>query len=125
MNISLQDIILDLKLESKDNPFYGTRLFHSVDYFEDCGNLWLDRQKCSGGSCCVFTYYEDAPNKVSTMIKGMGRMIANKWNLDFAAELFTTPHFRASKGYKWHTNIRKFSSPQIRHMKLNKKHEPN
>ena len=30
--ISLQNIILDLKVESKDNIMFGTWLFHSVDF---------------------------------------------------------------------------------------------
>ena len=116
---------MDLKVATENNPLHDTRLFHYVDYFEDCNNLWIDGQKCSGGSCCVFTYYEDASNEATTMIKGMGHMVAKEWNLDFAAQLFTTPHFRASKGYRWYSNIKKFSTPQIRHMKLNKKHDPN
>ena len=66
--MSLRDIILDLKVETPDNSLVGTRLFHSVDFFADSNDLWIDGQKCAGGSCCVFTYYEEATNEAATMI---------------------------------------------------------
>ena len=121
MSLSLRDINLDLKVETSDNPLFGTRLFHSVDYFEDSSQLWIDGQKCDGGSCCIFTYYEDATSEAATMIRGLGRMVAKEYTTDIAGQMFTLPHFRASKGYRWSTSQRRFSTPQVRQMIANKK----
>ena len=123
--LSLRDIVLDLRVETTDNRLYGTRLFCSIDFFEDSSNLWINGEKCAGGSCCVFTYYEACTSEATTMIKGMGRMIAKEYDLQFAGKMFTLNHFRASKGYKWHTGARRFSTPQVRRMKLNKDHDYN
>ena len=113
MAMPLRDIILDLKVETPDNLLHDTRLFHSVDFFEDCSTLWLDGQKCAGGSCCIFTYYEEATNEATTMIRGMGRMLVKKFNKEVAGQFFTLPHFRASKGYRWSTSQRRFSTPML------------
>ena len=55
------------------------------------------------------------------MIRGMGRMVAKEYSVDVAGQMFTLPHFRASKGYRWSTSQRRFSTPQVRQMLANKK----
>ena len=122
---TLKDIIFDLKVETKDNPMYGCRLFHSVDYFPDSSNLWVQGEKCAGGALCIFTYYEDVAIEASTMIKGLGRMIYDEHDSEIAGEMFTLDHFKASKGYKWLPSKRRFSTPHIHHMKANQRHDNN
>ena len=122
---TLKDIIFDLKVATKENPMYGCRLFHSVDYFPDSSNLWVQGEKCAGGALCIFTYYEEAAIEASTMIKGLGRMIYEEHDPEVAGDMFTLDHFKASKGYKWLPSKRRFSTPQIRHMKSNQRHDNN
>lgn len=124
-SLSLRDIILDLQVETTHNLLHGTRLFHSVDYFEDSSNVWIDGQRCAGGACCIFTYYEEATTEAMTMIRGMGRMVAKEYDKDVAAKMFTLPHFRASNGYRWSSSQRRFSTPQVRQMVANKKYDRN
>ena len=117
--LTLRDIILDLKVESNDSIMTGTRLFHSIDYFSDSTNLWINGQRCDGGPCCVFTYYEDCASEASTMIRGMGKMVMKEYNREVAEKMFNISHFRGCKGYRWIPSMRRFSTPQIRQMKAN------
>ena len=71
--LSVRDILLDLKVETPDHPMHGTNLFHSVDYFSDSSNLWLNGQKCNGAACCIFSYYDVNASEATTMVKGMGK----------------------------------------------------
>ena len=123
--VTLRDIILDLKVQTKENPLYGTSLFHSVDYFAESDNLWINGQKYDGGSCCVFTYYEDVSVEASTMSRGMGRMVAKEFDVETASMMFTRQHFQGSKGYRWNKSIRKFSTPQVRQMLSNQQNDHN
>ena len=44
-HISLRDIILDLKVEDRNSPLFGTRLFHSVDFWADSSQVWIENNK--------------------------------------------------------------------------------
>lgn len=73
--ISIRDIILDLRVNDPDNPLYGSRLFHSVDYWIDSSKVWIDNNKGPGASSHVFTYYKQATSEASEMITGLGKLV--------------------------------------------------
>ena len=123
--LCIRDILLDLKVETPDHPMYGTNLFHSVDYFSDSSNLWLNGEKCDGNACCVFTYYEVNASEASTMVKGMGKMVLKEFGEDTASEAFSLNHFKGNSGYRWSTALRRFSTPALRRMKANKSFDHN
>jgi hypothetical protein len=122
---SLRDILLDLKVETIGNPMYGCNLFHSVDYFQESNNLWINSQKCDGSTCCVFTYYQANHIEASTMMKGMGKMIVKEFGSELAGLMFNINHFKGNQGYRWSKTLRKFSTPEKRRMKANQAFDHN
>ena len=123
--MSLRDILMDLKVETIGHEMYGTNLFHSVDYFNESSNLWINGQKCDAAACCIFTYYESNTVEATTMIRGMGKMVVKEFGSTIASEMFSLQHFRGCKGYRWSSSIRKFSTPEVRRMKANSKNDDN
>lgn len=123
--LSIRDILLDLKVETPNHPLHGTSLFHSVDYFEDSSNLWLNGEKCDGKPCCIFTYYDLNASEASTMVKGMGKMVMKEFGTDMASEIFTYNHYQGNSGYRWNSLLRRFSTPEMRRMKANKSFDHN
>ena len=121
--LTLRDMILDLKVQSTDSVMYNTRLFHSVDYFADSTNLWINGQRCDGTACCVFTYYDDNASEAETMIRGMGKMIMKTYGREVAEKMFTISHFRGCKGYRWIESANRFSTPLVRQMKANQQQD--
>jgi hypothetical protein len=104
---------------------YGCNLFHSVDYFQESNNLWINGQKCDGSACCVFTYYQANHIEASTMMKGMGKMIVKEFGSELAGLMFNINHFKGNQGYRWSKTLRKFSTPEKRRMKANQAFDHN
>ena len=100
---------------------YGEKLFHSIDFVEDNSNLWLEGEKCPGGSCVVFTYYKQSSLEATTMIKGMGRWIRKCYGEDIVADIFTMFHFKANRGFKYNKQTGLFTTPQERQRSNNLK----
>ena len=119
LSLSLRDIILDLEINNKRNSLHGEKLFHSVDYVSDSANVWIDNRKGPGGPAVVFTYYEDAANEASTMIRGLGKYVIHHFGKTTASKMFDINHFKANKGYRWDDQVGRFSTPNIRRMKSN------
>ena len=124
-DISLRDIILDLTVGNSKNDFHGDRLFHSVDYVSDSSNLWIEKKNGPGGSCVVFTYYNEVADEASTMIKGLGKFILHQHGKELAAKMLNINHFRANRGYRWNEEMGRFSTPNIRRMKANLERDNN
>ena len=99
--LSVRDILLDLKVETPDHPMHGTNLFHSVGFFSDSSNLWLNGQKCDSVACCIFSYYDVNASEATTMVKGMGKMILKEFGPDIASKIFTLNHFKGNSRYRW------------------------
>ena len=118
---TLRSIILDMQVNDPDSELKGDPLFHSVDYIEDNSKLWLDGEKCPGGSCVIFTFYKQVANEATTMIKGLGRLIKKFFGTNIAAEMFTLYHFKANKGYQWNVNTGLFITPQDKQRKNNQR----
>ena len=125
VSLSVRDMLLDLKVETPDHPMVGTNLFHSVDFFEDSSNLWINGQKCDGAACCIFTYYDVNAAEASTMVKGMGKMVLREYGEDIASRIFNLTHFKGNSGYRWSKALRRFSTPALRRMKANKTFDHN
>ena len=123
--VSLRDIVLDLTVSDANNEFHGDRLFHSIDYVSDSSNLWIENKNGPGGSCVVFTYYNEVANEADTMIRGLGKFIVHQHGKEIAARMFTANHFRANRGYRWDDDLKRFSTPNIRRMKSNLKKDNN
>ena len=93
LDLSLRDIILDIKVSDKDNPLYGTNLFHAVDFVGDSSKLWIDNQLGPGGSCHIFSFYKQTESEATTMITGLGKYVYKKYGKKTASICFTADHF--------------------------------
>ena len=125
LEISLRDIILDLKVSDKENPLAGTSLFHAVDYVSDSSNLWIDGLPGPGGSSHIFSFYKQTESEAITMINGLGRYIYYRYGKKLATMMFTHDHFRATKGWRYNVITGLFNTPEMRQIKANFQHDNN
>ena len=125
IKLTLRDIILDIKVSDRDNPLFGTSLFHAVDFVGDSGKLWIDGQLGPGGSCHIFSFYKQTESEATTMITGLGKYVLKKYGKTTAATCFTSDHFRASKGWRYNVITGLFETPEMRQIDANIKYDHN
>ena len=116
---------MDLRVEDKTSPLYGTRLFHSVDFWVDSSKVWIDNTKGPGASCHVFTYYKQVASEASEMVTGLGKMVISRYDKNLAAAMFNIDHFKGNSGYRWSEEKGRFSTPLDRQMKQNYRYDNN
>ena len=108
---SVRDLVLDIKVQEKDSPLYGTSLFHGIDFCGDTSKIWMGNQTGPGGAVHVFTFYQAVQEEATQMIRGMGRYIARTHGTKIATTTFEPGHFEAAKGWKYDKQNNKFITP--------------
>lgn len=123
--ITLRQIILSIPTTSQLVIYKGGFLFHGINYTQDSSELWFDKTRGPGGSGYVLTYYDDLEGEVSTVCKGLGRMVQSLYGSTLASQCFTRNHFRYNKGWIWHKQLKSFTNPEKAIQKNNFENDSN
>ena len=116
---TLREIIYGLDVKDPDNPLFDTNLFCSVDYIQDCSQIWLNNKRGPSSAGVIFTYYTATSNEATKMINGLGRYIYHEFSKRLAYQMMSTDHFTATSGWKYDKITGLFRTPEEKRMSNN------